>query len=119
MAEPFRAESAESCVAQRDGPVLRVTGDIDQGNWIDLADRVAAEVRTGLVHLDLTQVSFFGAAGIRALMYARDDLPPGRTLHVSCAPMVLHAMRICGLLTLTGLVVTPGADGQQWPAAWA
>ncbi|RZU52988.1 anti-anti-sigma regulatory factor [Krasilnikovia cinnamomea] len=116
MAEPFRADV---CSTRRDGAVLHVTGDIDQGNWVDVADRIAAEVRAGVLHLDLTRVSFFGAAGVRAVMHGRDAVPPGVTLQVSCAPMAFRAMQICGLLTSDRLRVTPAADGDAQPEAGA
>ncbi|WP_412742203.1 STAS domain-containing protein [Krasilnikovia sp. MM14-A1004] len=116
MAEPFRADV---CSTRRDGPVLRVTGDIDQGNWLDLADRIAAEVRAGVLHLDLTRVTFFGAAAVRAVMYGRDALPCGVTLQVSCAPMAFRAMQICGLISCDRLLVTPAVDWDAPPGAGA
>ena len=115
MAEPFHAQHAGLCSIRRDGPVLRVVGDIEQANWHDVADRIAAEIRAGAACLDLTQVRFFGAAGVRALMKGCEARPGGVTLHLSCAPVVFRALQVCGLLTMGGLVVEAQPDEQVPP----
>ena len=117
MVEPFHAQHAGLCTIRRDGPVLRLVGDIEQGNWREVADRIAAEIRAGASRLDLTQVRFFGAAGVRALMKGCEARPGGVTLHLSCAPVVFRALQICGLLTMGGLVVETHADAQAPPEA--
>lgn len=115
MAEPFHAQHAGLCTIRQDGPVLRLIGDIEQANWREVADRIAAEVRAGATRLDLTQVRFFGAAGVRALMKGCEARPSGVTLHLSCAPVVFRALQICGLLTMGGLVVEAQTDEHTPP----
>jgi anti-anti-sigma factor len=117
VAEPFHAQHDSLCTIRRDGPVLRLIGDIEQANWQDVADRIAAEIRAGAVRLDLTQVRFFGAAGVRALMKGCEARPGDVILQLSCAPVVFRALQICGLLNISGLVVEARAGGQAPPEA--
>jgi hypothetical protein len=43
VTEPSRANSTTRCFIHRDGAVVRLTGDIDLGNWAEIGTRVAAE----------------------------------------------------------------------------
>ena len=117
---PFGAERAELCSVRRDGGVLCLTGDIDNGNAVQTADRIVAEIRAGVVRLDLSGVDFCGAAGVQALLQGRDALPPGAVLHVTCSPMVYRVLHICGLVDADRLIVTrAGTDGRRLPKAGA
>jgi anti-anti-sigma factor len=115
VAEPFHAQHAGLCTIRRDGSVLRLIGDIEQANWRNIADRIAAEIHSGATRLDLTQVRFFGAAGVRALMKGCEARPGGVALQLSCAPVVFRALQICGLLTMSGLVFETQANEQAPP----
>ena len=106
VTEPSRAERATRCSLYRDGAVLRLVGDIDLGNWAGVGRRVAAEVGAGVVTLDLTEVHYFGAAGIRVVLHAHEARSSGATLEVRCAPAVFRVMRISGLVGADGLRVT-------------
>jgi anti-anti-sigma factor len=111
---PFGAERAELCSVQRDGAAVRLTGEIDEANWVMIAERIALEVGAGAVHLDLTQLRYCGAAGVRALLQGRQALPPGSALHLSCSPPVFRVLDICGLVGADALIVTRvDADGGQ------
>jgi anti-anti-sigma factor len=94
------------CALYRDGAVLRLVGDIDIGNWVGVGSQVAAEVGAGVVTLDLTEVHYFGAAGVRVVLTGHAARPSGATLEVRCAPAVFRVMRISGLVGADGLVVT-------------
>ena len=61
--EPPGGQRARPYAAWSDGSVLHLSGDIDQTNWLEVAENVAAELRAGVAELDLTRVGFFGAAG--------------------------------------------------------
>jgi anti-anti-sigma factor len=103
VAEPFRAERTQ---------ILRLSGDIDENNWESVADRITDQVRSGAERLDLTGVTHFGAAGVRAVLVARESLPDGAMLELRCGPAVHRVMRVCGLDDMPGLVVTrSGAAG--------
>ena len=106
MTEPSRAYRAPRCALYRDGAVLRLIGDIDLANRAQVGDRVAAEVGAGVVTLDLTDVHYFGAAGIQVVLHGYEARPPGATLDVRCAPAVFRVMRISGLVDAPELVVT-------------
>jgi anti-anti-sigma factor len=111
---PFGAERAELCSVRRDGAAVRLTGEIDEANWAMIAKRIALEVGAGAVHLDLTQLRYCGAAGVRALLQGRQALPPGSALHLSCSPPVFRVLEICGLVGADALIVTRvDADGGQ------
>ncbi len=115
MAEPVHAEM---CAVERDGAVLRLTGDIDEANLHDVTERVVAAVRAGVEHLDLRRVGHCGAAGVRAVLEGRDALPPGATLRVDCSPSAFRILHICGLVGADGLSIgQPGPDGWQAPGA--
>jgi len=86
---------------------LRLAGEIDIANSAAVSDRIVAEVRAGVVHLDLSEVSFCGVAGLDALLDGYAVLhSQGGTLRVTCHPIVARAMHVCGLAGLEGLIVT-------------
>ena len=93
--------------AHRDGSVLRLAGEIDIANSAAVSARVVAEVRAGVVHLDLSEVSFCGVAGLDALLDGHAVLH-GQcgTLRVICHPIGARAMHVCGLTGLEGMIVT-------------
>jgi anti-anti-sigma factor len=103
VTEPSRTTR---CALYRDGAVLRLVGDIDLANWTRVGSRVAAEVGAGVVTLDLTEVHYFGAAGVRVVLTGFGARSSGAVLEVRCAPAVFRVMRISGLLGTDGLDVT-------------
>ena len=109
MTKPYRATR---CAIYRDGAVLRLVGDIDVGNSAGVGRRVAAEVGAGVVTLDLTEVHYFGSAGVRVVLTGHRARSAGATLEVRCAPGVYRVMRISGLLGTSGLVVSQGGTGR-------
>jgi anti-anti-sigma regulatory factor len=71
-----------------------------------VSDWIAAHVATGVVHLDLAQVTYCGAAGVRALLAGRDALPPGgATLVMTCSALVLRVLQICDLSTASRIAI--------------
>jgi anti-anti-sigma factor len=94
---------------------MRLTGDIDLGNWADIRGRMAVEMAAGIRRVDLTGVRYFGAAGVRVVLDAFEARPSGATVHVTCAPSVFRVMRISGLLDTDGLVITEAAMQRQSP----
>lgn len=105
VTEPSRADRASRCSLYRDGTVLRLVGDIDLGNWAGIGRQVAADVRSGVVALDLTEVHYFGAAGVRVVLHGYEARPSGATLEVWCAPAVHRVLRISGVADADGLVL--------------
>ena len=88
---------AACCVDHADG-LLRLAGEIDVDNAAVVTERIVAAVRAGVTHLDLSEVSFFGAAGVRAVLVGHAALPsPVIALRVSCSPVVLRVLHTCGL----------------------
>ena len=115
---PFGAEHAELCSVRRDGAAVRLTGEIDEANWAAIAERIALEIGAGAVHLDLTQLGYCGAAGVRALLHGRQALPFGSTLHLTCSPLVFRVLHICGLVGAEGLMIKQvDANGGRRPGA--
>jgi anti-anti-sigma factor len=106
VTEPSRDGRARPFVAWRDGSILRLRGDIDQVNWLAVAESVAAELRTGAVELDLTGVGFFGAAGVRAVLHACAASPSPGPLRLTCSEAVFRVLTICGLKKLDGVDIT-------------
>ncbi|BCJ39961.1 hypothetical protein GCM10010168_28200 [Actinoplanes ianthinogenes] len=89
---------AELCSVQRDGDVLRLSGEIDQLNVSTVGGRIVAEIEAGVTHLDLSAVSYCGAVGIRALLTGRDVCRErGGILRLTCSPEVLRVLHLCGL----------------------
>jgi anti-anti-sigma factor len=109
VTKPYRATR---CAIYRDGAVLRLVGDIDVGNSAGVGRRVAAEVGAGVATLDLTEVHYFGSAGVRVVLTGFGARSSGGTLEVRCAPAVFRVMRISGLVGTDGLVVTRGGTGR-------
>jgi anti-anti-sigma regulatory factor len=65
-----------------------------------------AHVASGVEHVDLSEVTFCSAAGVRALLTGRDTLPPGvETLRLTCSPLVLRVLHLCGLSTAERLTI--------------
>jgi anti-anti-sigma factor len=115
---PFGAEHAELCSVRRDGTAVRLTGEIDEANWAAIAERIALEIGAGAVHLDLTQLGYCGAAGVRALLQGRQVLPSGSTLHLTCSPLVFRVLQICGLIGADRLMIKQiDGNGRQRPEA--
>ncbi|MGW5667559.1 STAS domain-containing protein [Micromonospora sp. NPDC003776] len=82
---PTRAPLLSLAVA-RDGPaiVVEVTGPLDMdtvGRLVDVVDSLMASQPPTVLVLDLSRVSFFGAAGVTALLTARRRVAArGRTM---------------------------------------
>jgi anti-anti-sigma factor len=114
---PSPRPGAQLWSAHREGRVLRLGGEIDVANAAVVRDRVVAEVCAGVDHLDLSGVGFFGAAGIEALLDAHALVrSQGKTLRLTCLPMVVRILRVCRFTELEGLTVTtveePGLGGE-------
>lgn len=105
VTDPSRADQAKRCSARRDRDGLHLAGDVDQENWLEIAEWMAAEARSDVRCVDLTGMKYFGADGVRALLIGRDALPSGAALHIRCSPTVFRVLHICGLDTVGGLDV--------------
>jgi anti-anti-sigma factor len=117
VTEPHGVQRADSCWIRRDGAVLRISGEIDQANWAVVADNIVGAVRTGVVRVDLTEVGFCGAAGVRALLRGRAAVPAGSVLILTCPPVVFRILEVCGLVGADRLIVTAAGAGDQPPEA--
>ena len=82
----------------RSAGVVTLAGEIDEDNAAMVTDCLVAEISAGAGRLDLSGVSFISAAGVRALLTGHGALRPGDPeLRVTCSPIVLRVMVICGL----------------------
>jgi anti-anti-sigma factor len=100
-ADVRRAPSAkiDGCWVDRTTDVLTVTGDVGEENIAAFTEQVVAAVTAGVTHLDLSGVSFFSAAGVRAVLAGHQLLPAQVTaLQVTCSPVVLRVVQACGLV---------------------
>jgi len=77
------------CGVQRIGDRLLSFGELDESNADDLATRAVSEIRAGVVGLDLSQVGFFAAAGVRLLSAARTATTLDGGVLVVCSPEVI------------------------------
>ena len=92
---------------RRDGEVLRISGEIDIGTAGALTREILAAVESGVSGLDMSEVPFFGAAGVDALLSGRAAARRrGRRLRVTCSRQVLRSLRLCGFLDLGDVAVT-------------
>lgn len=106
------------CGVQRVGDQLLFFGEIDESNADDLAARAASEIRAGVVRLDLSQVRFFAAAGVRMMAAARTATSPrDGGLRVVCSPEVIRTLRVCRYTGVDGLLVTPAPELRDGGAA--
>jgi len=94
--------------ARRDGTVLRIGGDLDAFTAEEVAERLVAEVLDGIKKVDLSEVDFFGAAGVRILL-AGGDAAQGRgvMLDVACPRSVMRVLDVCVVAEEDGLRVLP------------
>jgi anti-anti-sigma factor len=105
MSEPFGVDGIALGSVRRDGHRLELAGEIDMDNAPEITDRVVAAVRAGVVELDLSRVTFCGAAGVHAILQARETRADGGTLQVVCSPAVFRVFALCGLGNLDGLAI--------------
>ncbi|MEV0387178.1 STAS domain-containing protein [Nonomuraea sp. NPDC050643] len=91
---------------------LRVRGDIDRAGRPVLARALSWAVRLGAadIHLDLSELTFIDAAGLRLIVTTAAGLPPPRRLIVQHPPPVVP-----GLLALLGWRLGP--DQRMYPSA--
>jgi anti-anti-sigma factor len=99
--------------ARRDGSVLRIGGEVDAFTADDVAERLVAEVRDGIAHVDLSEVEFFGAAGVRVLLAGGGAAQlQGMTLDVVCPRTVMRVLDVCAVAEEDGVRVHPlGVSG--------
>jgi anti-anti-sigma factor len=94
--------------ARRDGSVLRIGGDLDAFTADDVAERLVAEVHDGIEKVDLSEVEFFGAAGVRILLAGGDAAQGvGVMLDVACPRSVMRVLDICAVAEEDGVRVHP------------
>lgn len=105
MFEPLGVDGTPPGSMRRDGHRLELAGEIDIDNVAEFTDRMIAAVHAGVVELDLSRVTFCGAAGVHAILQARAARAAGGTLRVICSPVVFHVFALCGLAQLDGLTV--------------
>jgi anti-anti-sigma regulatory factor len=87
---------------------LWFSGAVDESNADDLAARAVAEIRAGVVCLDLSQVWFFGAAGTRMMFAARAAAAAlDVRMRVVCSREVMRTLELCRLTAVDGLRLSP------------
>lgn len=108
------------CGLTRSGHCLEVSGEIDESNADDLGSDLETGLTEGVTLVDLTAVTFFGAAGIRTLL----RLGPvatrlGLVVRVRCSAQVRQVLDVCAITTVAGLVLEPPStrfpDGETTP----
>lgn len=110
------------CDVRRIGDELWFAGAVDESNADDLAARAVAEIRTGTVCLDLSQVRFFGVAGTRMVFAARAAAAAlDGHVRVVCSREVMRTLELCRLTGVDGLRLSPvprsrdGGDTRHLP----
>jgi anti-anti-sigma factor len=99
------------CGVQRIGDELLFFGEIDESNADDLAAQSVAEIKAGVVTLDLSHVRFFGAAGVRLIFAARTVASAdGVRMGVVCSPEVMRTLEVCRLDGLDGVRLTAPSE---------
>jgi anti-anti-sigma factor len=94
--------------ARRDGSVLRIGGELDAFTADEVAARLVAEVLDGIEKVDLSEVEFFGAAGVRILLAGGDAAQgQGVTLDVACPRSVMRVLDVCAVAEEDGVRVQP------------
>ena len=94
--------------ARRDGSVLLIGGELDAFTADEVAERLVAEVLDGVKKVDLSEVEFFGAAGVRILLAGGDAAQgQGLTLDVACPRSVLRVLDVCAVAEEDGVRVHP------------
>ena len=82
----------------REGSVLRIRGDVDVFTAEDIEERLVTEVLDGAVQVDLSEVEFFGLAGVRVLQAGADVARSrGAVREIQCPPAVMRLLEICGV----------------------
>ncbi len=77
---------------------MRIDGDVDVFTGDDVEELLVAEVGGGADQVDLSEVGFFGLAGVRVLQAGADAARlRGTQLEVLCPPSVLRLLEICGV----------------------
>jgi|tagenome__1003787_1003787.scaffolds.fasta_scaffold19832532_2 anti-anti-sigma factor len=105
MSELLWSDGTARGSVRRDGHRLELSGEIDLDNAAEISDLVVAAVRAGVVELDLSRVTFCGAAGVHAILRAREARADGGALRVACSPAVFRVFALCGLSNLDGLTI--------------
>lgn len=109
-----RSERLAGCGLTWLGDGVLVAGEIDHGNADILADRLCVAIADTVRLVDLTAVTFFGAAGIRLLVsIAAAARNAGVTVRVNCSPVVRRVIGLCGVIEIAGLALLDGA-GAHW-----
>ena len=103
-----RSENLTRCGLIRSGHRLAVSGEIDEANASALGKHIGAAFGTGVTVVDLSEVTFFSAAGLRAVL----GLGPIATRHgvdvrVRCSPQVWRVVELCGIPSIGGLLLEP------------
>jgi anti-anti-sigma factor len=85
-----------------------IGGELDAFTADDVAERLVAEVLNGIDKVDLSEVEFFGAAGVRILLAGGDAAhAQGVTLDVACPRSVMRVLDVCAVAEEDGLRVHP------------
>jgi anti-anti-sigma factor len=106
-----RSESLSGCrVTWSDARVV-LSGEIDELNADEVADRLRAGLTSPVTIMDLSAVTFFSAAGVRCLgrvgaaASAMDAI-----VRVTCSPHVWRIMDVCGGNDMPGLMLDQAGD---------
>ncbi|TQS42138.1 STAS domain-containing protein [Cryptosporangium phraense] len=103
-----RPESLLRCALRTTGDRFVVAGEIDEANASALGERLYAQP---VATLDLANVTFFSAAGLRVLL----TLGPiacaeGVVVDVHCSPPVWRILELCDCRDVPGLRFVRGAE---------
>lgn len=113
------ADPGSPCVARPGWVTVAVVGEIDLATAPDvLATLLAAsKSKTAGIVVDVSGVTFFGAAGIGAVLRARNhERDHGRDLVLRAPPPIVT--RVLGICDLTDLVEPPATAPATGSATW-
>ncbi|WP_084655325.1 STAS domain-containing protein [Nocardia altamirensis] len=99
MSADGKARALEAEVRSVDATrILSITGEIDMASapQFQAAVEQAAQDRPEVLVVDLSQVEFFGSAGLSVLLVAAESVPAG-SLRVVASPPVRRPIEVTGL----------------------
>lgn len=115
-----RSESLHGCELVWTDEKVAVSGSIDQVNAGSVGEHVCAAIGGAVTVIDLSQVTFFSAAGLHLLEAVSAAAGSADAIvHVECSDAVWQILNVCEATDLPGLVLDrvpfPGleADGGQ------
>jgi anti-anti-sigma factor len=113
-----RSETVARCELSWSDGRLAVAGEIDAANAGAIADRMHAAITTDVRVIDLSEVTFFSAAGVRMLLAAGASARMlDSVVLVPCPPPVWMILDLCDLPAISGLSLERVQGLPRWASA--